>query len=440
MKTLLPFQQIGALRLAQNYHHILGDVPGLGKTVQAIAAADMLGLKLILVVCPASVRSNWTKEIEECLGSTAGWRIISYNEAHKLAKALEPGGLLWDAIILDEGHFLKTIDSQRTQAIFGNGRDGFPIGLARRAKYKWVLTGTPVLNRPRELFPVLASLHPHFAGVTFATFAQKYCGAYWDGFGINTKGATNVDELSGILDGFMIRRTKKEVFPNRREPDVQLVPLDLTKEDLATVMAEEELILNREAKLSSIHEDFSALGDLARLLRLTGEAKVRATVSYLEDKLQTIDKIVVFFHHTEVGRKLYERAAARGFQPAIYQGGMSDSQKDGQKARFMEQASCRVFLGQIQAAGTGINGLQEVCDRAVFAEQSWVPGAMGQAIDRLDRMNRGGEFLNFVTADILHARGTLESAVLGSRIGKNAVIDRLMNDEERDARGIFDGK
>ena len=435
MKTLLPFQAVGALRLAQNYHHVLADVPGLGKTPQAIHAAAMVNARRVLVTCPASVRTNWYEHVEEHFGHTRGWEIVSYDEARKHVR--DPLRGRYDVYIGDEGHFLKTIGSQRTQAVFGNGRDGFPLGLARSCDYKWILTGTPVLNRPRELFPVLASLHPAFNGMTFAAFAQKYCGAYWDGFGINTKGATNVDELAGLLDGFMIRRTKKEVFPNRREPDVQLVPIDLTREDLAAVYAEEELIGNREAKISSIHEDFSALGDLARLLRLTGEAKVRATVSYLEDKLATIDKVVVFFHHTEVGRKLYERAAARGFQPAIYQGGMSDSQKDGQKARFMAQPACRVFLGQIQAAGTGINGLQEVCDRAVFAEQSWVPGAMGQAIDRLDRMNKDGEFLNFVTADILHARGTLESAVLGSRIGKNVVIDRLMNDDERDARGVF---
>lgn len=418
-KKLLPFQEVGAFNLANNFHHLLADVPGLGKTVQAISAVERLGLKRVLVVCPASVRTRWQEEITECHGANnlgAAWEIVSYAGAMKFAQSTTQRS--WDAIILDEAHFLKTVESQRTKAVFDN-----KIGLARRASYIWPLTGTPVLNRPRELYPILKTLHPDFADMKFAAFAQRYCGAYWDGYAMNTKGATNVDELAGLLAPFITRRTKQDAFPGRREPMVSLVPVEVSGADLAAVRDEEAMIQDRESYLSPAAENFSQLGDLSRLLRLTGEAKVRAAAEYVEDLLETVDKVVVFFHHTEVGRRLNERLCERGYQPVVYQGGMSDSQKDAQKLLFTSSRDCRVFLGQIQAAGTGVDGLQKVCSDVVFAEQSWVPGEMGQAIDRLDRM---GQAADFVTARVLHAPGTLESAVLGARRGKEAVIDRLL--------------
>ena len=135
LKPLLPWQSLDAAALAAHPHHLLASEPGTGKTLQAIAAAEIIKAQTVLVVCPASVRSNWKDEVEECLPTGArGWRFISYNEAHKLAKAAERAPL-WDLLILDESQFLKTLDSQRTRAIFGNGRDGDPYGLARRAKY-----------------------------------------------------------------------------------------------------------------------------------------------------------------------------------------------------------------------------------------------------------------------------------------------------------------
>ena len=406
--------------MAANFHHLLADVPGTGKTVQAIAAASLVNAKRVRIVCPASVRTNWAQEIEECLGHVpAGWQIFSYNAAHELSR--DPFQGPCDVFIMDEAHFLKTIDSQRTRAVFRNGDDGVMPGLARFARWIWPLTGTPVLNRPRELYPILKTLHPEFAKMSFAEYAQRYCNAHFDGFGMNTKGASRVDELARLLRGFMTRRTKAEFFPGRTEPIVQLVPIEVNKTDLAEVRAEEDTILDREAYLSPTHAKFGALGDQAKLLRLTGLSKVRATADYLKDLLQTVDKVVVFFHHTEVGGKLAE--ALRVYDPVIYEGGMSDREKDAVKARFMHNEFTRVFLGQIQAAGTGINGLQSVSSDVVFAEQEWVPGSMGQAIDRLDRM---GQKADFVTARILHAPGTLESAVYGSRTGKSYVINRLM--------------
>lgn len=425
LKTLKPFQKIGADFLAARYHALLADEPGLGKTVQAIAAAEQLGLKRMLVVCPASVRLGWRQELDECLGVKRAqkWGIVSYNGAKNFTWPF-PGNVdgeaALDGIILDEVHFLKTPDSQRTQAIFGNGG-----GLARRARYKWALSGTPILNRPRELYPLLKTLASENIAPynTFASYTQRYCGAYFDGRGLNTKGATHLDELARRLQGFMLRRTKAEVLPELPPKIITRVPLSVSEVDLAPIFAEEDLIANREAKLSSIHEDFSQLGDLARLLRLTGEAKVNATGAFIEDLLETTEKVVVFARHREVIKQLEIRFTERGFAPVVYHGGMSDAQKKAAVDVFKERPEVRVFIGQIQAAGTGINGLQDHCSTVVFAELSWVPGETGQAVDRCHRI---GQTANSVNVYLLHVPGTLESAVLNVHDGKEKVIDRLM--------------
>ncbi len=422
-KTLEKFQEDGAAHLASNFHALLADQPGLGKTLQAIAAAERLGLKKVLVVCPASVRSNWLKELNECLGSSYGWQIVSYNEAVKLAGCrviLSTTFQLptWDLIVLDEAHFLKTPESQRTQAIFGNG-----MGLARRARYKWALTGTPVLNRPRELFPLLKTLCPAFSTMSFGRFADIYCGAFFDGRALNTKGATNLDDLARKMAGFMLRRTKKEVFPNRTAPLISRVPLELSHADMAAVIAEEDAIGARAVKISSRYEDFSQLGDTSKLLRLIGEAKVPKIAAFVDDLLETVDKVVVFAHHRDVINALVGRLKAH--DPVVYQGGMNDAQKDAVKAKFMADPKCRVFIGNRVAAGTGINGLQKVSSTCVIAEPSWVPGETEQMIDRLDRMGQEDDIVN---AYLLYAKATLDAVVVQVHDRKEHVVDRVTGD------------
>lgn len=181
-------------------------------------------------------------------------------------------------------------------------------------------------------------------------------------------------------------------------------------------------ILDREAMISSTAENFSALGDMANLLHATGRAKVAATVDFVEDILETEEKVVVFFKHTDVGAAL--AAAFAEYHPCLYQGGMGDNQKRFAISDFQDTKS-RVFLGQIQASGTGINGLQEVCSSVVFAELDWTPGVMVQAIDRLHRI---GQKAGSVNAYLLHAPGTMESAVLGVQNAKGSVVGKLMGE------------
>lgn len=433
-KTLHEYQFRGTAFLAGRARALLADEPGLGKTLQAIAAAEAVKAKRILVVCPASVRLNWAQEIHECLGhfDAGRWRIVSYNSAVKLART--PGPDDFDLCILDEAHFLKTRDSQRTQAVLGNKK-----GIARHARRIWALTGTPVLNRPVELYPLLKVLAVECIRPfdTYSAFANRWCGAFWDGYGLNVRGASHIDDLAQRLKPFMLRRTKVEVLSELPEKIITRVPVDAALADLEAVTRAEEEISGREALLSAAAERFSQLGDMSTLLRLTGEAKVPAAVQFVDDLLESEPKVVVFARHRNVIAQLQRDLSNRGYGCAVYQGGMSDTDKSRALTLFEKDPNYRVFIGNIQAAGTGINGLQRAASAVVFAELSWTPGEMSQAIDRVHRI---GQERSAVNVHLLHIPGTLESAILGVHNAKNSVIERLMETRSSVTRAAADFK
>lgn len=423
----MPFQVAGATHLASGFHKMLADVPGLGKTIQAILAATMIGAKTFLVSCPASVRLGWYEEFEECLGHTRGLDVISYNGA-SIPGVRNRLRDKYDVFIPDEVHFCRTMEAQRTSAIFSDSR-----GLARRARHIWPLSGTPVLNRPRELHVVLRCLAAKKIApyADFDAYAQRYCGAYWDGIGINTKGASNLDDLSARImggpDPFMLRRTKAQVFPELPQRIVRRVPIEVSAADWRSVADLEREIVDREAYISSTMENFSQLGDNARLRRATGVAKVRAVSAFVDDLLGTVGKVAVATWHHDVTDGLLADLSQRGIGCVVYPSGGTDAAKKAATDRFQQDDNCRAFLGNMASAGTGINGLQHACNDVVFAEVDWVPGTMGQFIDRVDRMDK--KFPDAVNAHIPYIPDSIESAMLRSGDGKTMVIDRLVNSE-----------
>lgn len=426
-----PHQLVARDFLAARPHSALGDDPGLMKTLSFLLAAKKVGARTGLITCPASVRSHWTENIEDVFGSLSGWDVISYNGANDL-EVRSKLALRYDVWGGDEIHFCKSIDSQRSRAIFA--KPGFgpgkQEGLARRAHYKWPLSGTITPNyRPVELWPMLKSMCPAFKDMTFGVYAQKYCGAYWDGRQLNVKGASQIDELAKILADFMLRRTEAEVYPNRVKPLVERVPVELSKEDMRAVLAAEDEIGGREVRISGSYDKFSQLGDAAKLRRLLGTAKVRHVVSFVHDLLETVDKVVVFAHHKDVISSL---SAKLGYNHSIYQGGMSDGAKDYAKKKFMDDVNCRIFIGQSTAAGTGVDGLQRACSTMVMAEPSWVPGETDQWLRRLART---GQKDALVKTYLIYAKGSMDGVMTQVHDRKENVGERLM---AKPAAGVFD--
>lgn len=415
---------------------LLADSMGLGKSCQAILACDKLQAKKIIVVCPAGLRRNWAREFEswgdtprriqiiekgtDLLQDNANLLIVSYD---LLGKGYVPGcpnNLLrnilrhkFDVVIFDEAHYMKDIRSLRTKAMLS------AQGLIKVCTYKFFLTGTPVLNRPIELYAMMKACVPLAIDpyTTYRKFAERFCGGhvgrfneYWD------RGATNVEDLAERLQmsGFMLRREKKDVLKELPERFLQLISLDLADEDKPLIEKE-----------FNLHTKYSAKGQMPPMEEMSvirhelARAKMPAILAYVRDVLESKQKVVIFAHHRDIieglmyGLKEFGRVKIDGSTPMKV--------RETSVLTFQNDPDCRIFVGQIQAAGTGIT--LTASDHVIFAELSWVPGEVNQCIDRTHRIGQTKP----VTAQFLVAAGSLEEQMIKQLVDKTLVINKLIN-------------
>lgn len=426
----LPFQKAGIEFLCRNpnINSLIADPPGLGKTIQAIGFANRFGLENILVVCPASLINNWKREIEKWylghkniqviisgkqeLDRKCNINIISYSliinrEIHKFLQKRGP-----HLLILDESQYLKNIEAKRTQAIYGKKL------IADKSRYVIPLSGTPIVNRPKEIYATVNALCPQAINfMAYEPFAMRYCGAYWDLDGFHDDGATNLNELGRRLrDDFMLRRKKEEVLKDLPDKFVNTVYLDpdgnakrIIKE-MSTFSAEEIL------KKSGVATSFEGLSTMRKDL---GLAKIPMAIEYLKTVLDGgRDKICVFAHHREVLDGLYEAFAE--YHPIMIHGGIPKNFRQSYVDSFQEDKKHRIFLGSITACGTGIT--LTASDYLAFVEPSYVPGENEQVIDRIHRIGQK----NHVLAEYLLFEDSLDNNIMRSQTRKGLNIMEVM--------------
>ena len=425
MLNLKPFQKIGVEFLLQDKHTLLADEMGLGKTVQAIAAINAGHMFTALIVCPASVKSNWKKHVEKycwinwCQVVNTGSErikdipiiIINYDLLlrEKIRKQLRER--MYDVVILDEAHYLKNIHAKRTRYCLSRW------GVAKQGRRVWCLTGTPILNRPIDLYPILITLN-HKRMVPFVdhqSFAFQFCGAFWDGAVLNDRGLSNVDDLKERINGFMLRRTKEEVLPELPEKIYSYLTLPMTRK-MRKVMDEKEKEIDEK--------DFGEYTHLATTVLLRKELallKMDYITSHLQNILSQKNKVVVFCFHREVMFELQNRF---GHRAVMFYGG-NTGEREQLKAEFIDNPDVEIFIGQIVAAGQGLDGLQEVCDHVVMAELVWSPGEINQAIDRLHRIGQKSS----VNVDFMLLEDTLEITMMNVLEGKYKQIEKLLKKE-----------
>lgn len=389
---------------------LIADEMGLGKTFEALLWAKLnKKARQILVICPAYLRLQWVEEIYDKVGMrcevlmgthppknkplpTAPILIIGYEVAQhwvRYLKRVDPA-----LIILDEGHYIKTRTAKRTKAV---------RKIARPAPYILVLTGTPITSRPAELWSILNLIDPK-SYPSFYSFGQEYCDPQWKPWGWEYKGATKLKKLHRILrKKLMIRRLKKDVLHSLPRKQVNVVSLDIIKrreykkavDDFLIWLSENEGV--QKAKRAMKAEKLVQLGYLKRL---AARLKLKSVTDWVDDFLQGTDgKLVLFAIHKKIIKQLKERYKG---QCVVVDGSVSMPNRIKAQKRFKRDDKIRIFIGQINAAGVGLN--LTAASTVAFAELAWTPGEHKQCEDRIHRI--GQKMISSIY--YLVARGTIE--------------------------------
>ncbi len=432
----LPYQRAAIAFGLAHPNVLIADEMGLGKTIEALGVinSDPKALR-VLIVCPASLKLNWERECTRWLvergpvgvaGKTfpkkANVVIINYDILGKWKKELKGS---WDVLVADECHFVKNKEAQRSKALY-----------AIKASRKLFLTGTPILNRPLELWTILSSLAPEEFD-DFWKFARRFCNPLKTNFGWEFLGATNLPELHELLSGtIMVRRTKAQVLPDLPAKRRQVI--EFTSDKLSSLIAgETEAWLEHKRRLKELRalkrkgagsgkDELAemragintAFGDLSKLRQKTALAKVPLVVEHLKGVLEETQKVVVFAHHRAVIGELYE---AFGEVAVTLTGEDPIEARQAAVDRFQEDPACRMFIGSITASGLGLT--LTAAAHVVFAELDWVPANMTQAEDRTHRIGQTDSVLiqHLVLQDSLDAR------MIGTLVEKQQIMDQVVD-------------
>lgn len=402
----LPYQKAGIEYAAAKEHTLIADEMGLGKTIQAIGVVNAdANAQNVLVITPASLKIQWKNELARWLtrpltvGICDGKEfpetqvaILNYEQVGKFRPKIDARD--WDILICDEAHYLKNSKSQRSQAILG-GKDAKtqkkiqPI----KARRKVFLTGTPILNRPIEIWPFIRAFDPGGLGKDWMYFVTRYCGAIKTKFGWDTSGASNLDELQAYLrQRFMVRRLKQDVLqelPGKRRTIVVLDPKAPDEDVLAHEIAVVEQYRDARQSIEQLQEvRRTFFADISRARHITALAKAPLAAAYIRDLAQP--KIVVMCWHKDVAQRIAQEFSE---ECVVVTGDTPLEERQQAVESFQNDPKVTVFIGTMRAAGTGLT--LTAASNIVFVELDWTPGVMAQAEDRVHRIGQK-DFVNVI--------------------------------------------
>lgn len=431
--TLMPYQKAGVAYASSVGRCLIADQMGLGKTVEAIATLELRDAFPAVIVCPASLKENWRREINKWLphrtvnivsGKTdivnADVNVVNYDILYKFVEAIQHLGV--NGLVLDESHYVKTASSKRTKA----AKD--IANKVPKSGSVLLLSGTPVTNRPSELVSQLEimGMLSRFGGKW--AFLKRYAGAHHNGFGWDTSGASNLTELNTKLrQNCYIRRTKDEVLkelPDKSRNIVHLEPSGKGQKDYER--AEDDLVLflrqnGYKAKDSSEH-----LARTQVLKRLAAWCKMDAVEEWIDSFLESCDrKLVVFAHNVDVVDHLAEK-----YGNLRISGRDSLEERQAAVDAFQSDPDARVIVLNLQAGGVGIT-LTAGSD-VVFVQMGWTPGEHDQAEDRCHRIGQK----NNVQAWYLLASGTIDEDIYDLVNAKRTIVDAVTEGDEVEQQSL----
>jgi superfamily II DNA or RNA helicase len=425
---LMPYQRAGVQYVSTvGGRCLIADQMGLGKTVEAIAALEHLDAFPAIIVCPASLKENWKREINKWLPHrtvnvvdgkgaimSVDVNVVNYDIVSRFVEPLrhlKPMGL-----VLDESHYVKTGKTKRTVAVKDIAK------AVPRSGTVLLLSGTPITNRPEELVSQLEILGTisKFGGKW--TFLKRYAGAHHNGFGWDTKGASNLQELNVKLRQVCyLRRTKDEVLtelPPKTRSVIHVEPSGKGYTDYKK--AEKDLIAFLKENGYRGSDSAEHLRRTGVLKRLAADAKMDAVTEWIDSFLESCDrKLIVFAHHVAIVDAL---AAKYGGLRVSGRDSLADRQIAVDK--FQNDPEYRVIVLNLQAGGVGLTltAASDVC----FVEQGWTPGEHDQAEDRAHRLGQKGN----VQAWYLLGANTIDEDIYDLVDAKRSVVDAVTEGDE----------
>lgn len=390
--ALFPYQHEGVQRIVHQFRGrcLLADEMGLGKTLQAVACIQHYS-EPTLVVCPAFLVTNWTRTLEQW-GIDA--TVASYGKIPSVGS--------WQMVVVDEAHFIKSRESQRTQAL---------LPLVLRAAHALLLSGTPCPNRPEELFTLLHALRPTLVP-DFCSFASRYCRPRRTPFSsYDTRGSDRPDELRWLLKrAFEVRRVKSEVLSQLPDkiPTVLHVDADSgSREEIQLLRQRMDAALASGSKL--------AQSMMMEMYRATAHAKAYTAAALVASRMQPGS--IVFAHHQVV-----LDAMQQAISPALRVGRIDGSTPLPMRQRVvdgMQAGTLDVALLSMGAAGVGLT-LTRACV-AYFLEIPWCPAVLRQCEDRIHRIGQK----SICKMYYILSEGTLDSYVWRAIHRKERVAARI---------------
>jgi SWI/SNF-related matrix-associated actin-dependent regulator of chromatin subfamily A-like protein 1 len=435
-------------KLAAHRAVLLADDAGLGKSLETLTTAHRIGAERVLIICPAGARRVWSAEIHRwfpakddrvCLvepGTKVSdiqprlnplqpvILILGYDETSNFKSRIIPHlkYIRWDLLVLDECHYLKN-PSYRTQAIYGvyGSRNNGAKGLADYADKVLLLSGTPTPNHAGELWQHYRTFWPSSLGpkrLTQYEFEDRFTRYRDTVFGRQVTGSKNQGELRAALADVVLRRRKSEVL-------TELPPLQLQDIPLAPSPWRGDLKLPADADdedlIRALRSPDTAVATMRREL---GLAKTPGTIAWVQERMASTHKLLIFAWHHAVIDLLYRGLTE--FYPVVVTGETSPKARAEAVARFQDHAGTRIFIGQILAAGTAIT--LTAASEVAIVEPSWVPGENYQAICRAHRLGQRDSVL----ASFLFLPGTLDERIMAVFRRKAGEIAELQGDDNAD--------
>ena len=434
----LAHQKEAIEKLAGSKRFILADDMGLGKTTSTIIAALETGAKKILIVCPASLKINWQREIENYSDRSVyisegknfsiehDFVIVNYDILKNFYDLKDKDNSLitqgnFDLIILDEAHYVSNGQAARTKLV---------NSFSKKCERVWLLTGTPMTNRPMNYFNLL-SLIESPVSQNWMAYAIRYCQGYQFTAGTrkiwNVTGASNLEELRDRTSRQVLRRLKTEVL-DLPEKIITPVYLRLKSKLYEGLMGEYYDWYNKNPDEStSLTVQFSKL---MKVRQVIAEEKIKDTIELAENILEQDKKVIIFTNFTETLNRIADHF---GKQAVKLDGSTPKPQRQYAVDQFQDNEKIKVFVGNVKAAGVGIT--LTAAEAVIINDLSFVPGDLAQAEDRAYRYGQK----NSVSVYYPIFDNSIEAIIYDMVNQKKQNIGTVMGDN-MDERGDFIGE